>query len=230
MMIRINLLPVRAVKKREMGRQVLVLGAGVLILTFVLNVVWFLDRNSTRSKNQERLDATQARITELEKVIGEVNNINRRKREVEEKLRVLEELRKGRSGPVRMLDALSTATPKKIWLKDFDEKANAVKLEGTAVSHDDVAEFMRALQNVVWTPKGMGRLVEQRREAKTSRVELLASEGAIEDFPVGEIAAFFTGIDLKRAEQKEVRATGSATSTSAKLVDFTITLTANYAI
>src|SRR5688572_23494630 len=106
MMIRINLLPVRAVKKREMGRQVLVLGAGVLLLTFVLNVVWWLDRNSTRNKNQERLDATQARITELEKVIGEVNNINRRKREVEEKLRVLEELRKGRSGPVRMLDAL----------------------------------------------------------------------------------------------------------------------------
>ena len=82
-----------------------------------------------------------------------------RKREVEDKLKVLEELRKGRSGPVRMLDALSTATPKKVWLIDFDEKANAVKLEGRAVAHDDVAEFMRALQNVVWTPKGMGRLV-----------------------------------------------------------------------
>jgi type IV pilus assembly protein PilN len=228
MMIRINLLPVRAVKKREMGRQVLVLGGAVIVLTMVLNVIWYLDRSSTRDRNQERINATSARIAELEKVIGEVNNINRRKREVEEKLRVLEELRKGRSGPVRLLDALATATPKKIWLKDFDEKANAVKLEGTAVSHDDVAEFMRALQNVVWTPKGMGRLVEQRREAKTSRVELLASEGAIEDFPVAEIAAFFTGIDLKKAEQKEVRSAGAAPS--AKLVEFTITLTANYAI
>jgi type IV pilus assembly protein PilN len=228
MMIRINLLPVRAVKKREMGRQVLVLGVAVLVLTGVLNGVWYMDRDSTKAKNQERLNATSARIAELEKVIGEVNNINRRKREVEEKLKVLDELRKGRSGPVRMLDALSTATPKKIWLKDFDEKANAVKLEGTAVSHDDVAEFMRALQNVVWTPKGMGRLVEQRREAKTSRVELLASEGAIEDFPVGEIASFFTGIDLKRAEQKEVKPTGG--TASAKLVEFTITMTANYAI
>jgi type IV pilus assembly protein PilN len=229
MMIRINLLPVRAVKKREMGRQILVLGAGVLLVAAVANAAWYLDRNSTYNRNQERIQASRVKIAELEKVIGEVNNINKRKREVEEKLKVLDELRKGRSGPVRLLDALATATPKKVWLKDFDEKANSVKLEGTAVSHDDVAEFMRALQNVVWTPKGMGRLVEQKRDAKTSRVELLASEGAIEDFKVGEIASFFTGIDLKKAEQ--VAATGASTpGASGKLVSFTITLTANYAI
>lgn len=229
MMIRINLLPVRAVKKREMGRQILVLGAGVLALAVVLNSVWYLDRNSTSNRNQEKIAATKGRIAELEKVIGEVNNINKRKREVEEKLKVLDELRRGRSGPVRMLDALSTATPKKVWLKDFDEKQNQVKLEGTAVSHDDVAEFMRALQNVVWTPKGMARLVEQKREAKVARVELLASEGAIEEFPINQINAFFTSIELKKAEQTTTP--GSPTTGGAsKLVAFTITLSANYAI
>jgi len=229
MMIRINLLPVRAVKKRELGRQFLVLGAGVVVLTLVINGAWYLDRASTSSRNQERIATTRARIAELEKVIGEVNNINKRKREVEEKLKVLDELRRGRSGPVRMLDALSTATPKKIWLSDFDEKQNAVKLEGTAVSHDDVAEFMRALQNVVWTPKGMARLVEQKRDAKNARVELLAAEGAIEEFQTAQIAAFFTGIELKKAEQKTTP--GSAqTGGASKLVQFTITLTANYAI
>ena len=229
MMIRINLLPVRAVKKRELGRQFLVLGAGVVVLTLVINGAWYLDRASTSSRNQERIATTRARIAELEKVIGEVNNINKRKREVEEKLKVLDELRRGRSGPVRMLDALSTATPKKVWLKDFDEKQNLVKLEGTAVSHDDVAEFMRALQNVVWTPKGMARLVEQKRDAKNARVELLAAEGAIEEFQTTQIAAFFTGIELKKAEQKTTP--GSAqTGGASKLVQFTITLTANYAI
>ncbi|HEY8210778.1 MAG TPA: PilN domain-containing protein [Myxococcaceae bacterium] len=229
MMIRINLLPVRATKKRETGRQILAIGVGVLALGTVLNGAWYLDRSSTYNRNQEKISATKARISELEKVIGEVNNINRRKREVEEKLKVLEDLRRGRSGPVRMLDALSTATPKKVWLKDFDEKANQVKLEGTAVSHDDVAEFMRALQNVVWTPKGMARLVEQKREAKVARVELLASEGAIEEFPVGNINAFFTGIELKKAEQTTTQGTPT-TGGATKLVAFTITLTANYAI
>src|SRR5205823_2026832 len=79
--------------------------AAVLALALVLNAAWYLDRNSTSNRNQEKIAASKARIAELEKVIGEVNNINHRKREVEEKLRVLDELRRGRSGPVRMLDA-----------------------------------------------------------------------------------------------------------------------------
>ena len=113
MMIRINLLPVRQVKKREMGRQVLVARrrrAG--------RRAWSATASGTtqprRRARQERtsgIDATQRSIAELEKVIGEVNNINKRKKEVEEKLGVLDDLRKGRTGPVRMLDALSTAMP-----------------------------------------------------------------------------------------------------------------------
>ena len=73
--------------------------------------------------------------------------------------------------------------------------------------------MMRGLSSVVWTPKGMGRLVEQqKRDAKTSRVELLSSEGGIEDFPVGEISLFFTNIDLKKTEQKSTTSTGRAVS------------------
>src|SRR5258708_6982234 len=140
MMIRINLLPVRGVKKREVGRQILVLFAALLVLTAVINYLWFNSRANERAANAQKIEATEKRIKELEKVIGEVNNINKRKKEVEDKLKVLDELRKGRSGPVKMMDALSTATPKKVWLKDFDEKNNQVKLTGSALSHDDVAE------------------------------------------------------------------------------------------
>lgn len=227
MMIRINLLPVRAVKKRELGRQVLVLLAAVLVLTGALNFVWYNERSNEQDQNAKRIAQTQQRITELEKVIGEVNNINKRKKEVQEKLAVLETLRKGRSGPVRMMDALATATPKKVWIRDFLENASAVKITGAALSHDDVAEFMRGLTNIVWTPKGIGRLVEQKRGAPTSRVELLTQDGAIEDFPVGEIGSFFTSVDLKKAEQKDTKGENGATG---KLVEFEIGLRANYAI
>src|SRR5262249_55315084 len=160
------------------------------------------------------------------KAIGEVNNLNARKKEVEDKLKVLTGLRKSRSGPVRLLDALATAMPKKVWLNDFDEKANAVKITGSALSHDDVAELMGSLANVVWTPKGMGRLVEQRRDAKTSRVELLSAGNSIEDFAVAEVGAFFTNIELKRAEQTDAKKETGAT----KLVSFEINMSVNYAI
>ena len=225
-LVRINLLPVRAVKKREMGRQVLVLFGAVLVLALVGNFLWYSNRSSVQKQNAERIAKTEAKIKELEKVIGEVNNINKRKKELEEKLKVLGDLRKGRSGPVRMLDALATSTPKKVWIRDFDEKNNAVKVTGSAVNHEDVSDFMRSLQNIVWTPKGMGRLVEQKRDAKTFRVELLTQDGVIEDFPVAEIGRFFNGVVLNKTELKEIK----DPSGTAKIVDFEMTMAANYAI
>jgi type IV pilus assembly protein PilN len=225
MMIRINLLPVRAVKKREMGRQVLVLFAVLLVGASLGNYLWYSNRANELTNQRRAVAQTRAKIAELEKVIGEVANINARKAEVEKKLAVLDSLRKGRNGPVRMLDALASATPKKVWLKSFSETSNAVAIDGSAISHDEVAEFMRGLNGVVWTPKGMGRLVDQRRDSKTSRVELLTAEATVEEFPVAEVTPFFTNIDLTNATQSRAPQPGSQ-----PMVDFKITLQSNYSI
>jgi type IV pilus assembly protein PilN len=230
MMIRINLLPVRQVKKREMGRQILVLFAALLALAGVLNFLWYSGRQSVKDNAQARIDRTTAEIASLEKSIGEVNNINKRKKEVEDKLKVLADLKKSRSGPVRLLDALSTAMPKKVWIHEWDEKANNVKIAGKALSHDDVAELMRSLNDVVWTPQGMGKLVEQRRDSKTSRVELLTGTGAIMEFPNTDIGQFFTNIELKRAEQRETTSSTPRSSMPSKTIEFEIALNANYAV
>src|SRR5690606_41314680 len=110
-------------------------------------------------------------------VLKEVDSINPRRAEVEQTLAVLTALRAAKSGPVRMMDALSRATVDKVWISAFTQDAKGVTLKGSAVTNEDVAEFMRGLGNVVWTPKGMGRLVEQRHGATTSRVEPLAVAG-----------------------------------------------------
>ena len=225
MMIHINLLPVRQEKKREVGRQFLVVVGGALFITLLGNWLWYDGLSSEEKKNAQRIAATEARIAELEKVIGEVDKINARKKDVQNKLAILADLRKQRSGPVRMLDALATAFPKKVWLTQFEEKSNAVKMTGKAASHEDVAEFMRALQTIVWTPRGLGRLIEQKRDASTARVELVGGEGAVEDFPTSSISNFFTRVDLKRAEQKALTTAGGA-----RIVDFEINMNSNYAI
>lgn len=222
-MIRINLLPVRAVKKREAGRQALGLIAAALLLGLVSNYLWYSARDDVRTENADKIAQTQTRIADLEKVIGEVNNINKRKKEVQEKLKVLDDLRKGRAGPVRLLDALATATPKKVWLTGFNEVSGKVSLVGSASSHEDVAEMMRGLNNIVWTSKGLGRLVEVKKEAKTSRVELLSGEGAIEDFANSDVGFFFSSIELKRATQSDNKDLG-------RLVSFDIAMSANYAL
>lgn len=224
MMIRINLLPVRQVQKREQGRQFIVLMVGVLIIAAAANAYWYVWMDGKRETAQRRLDDTNARIAQLEKVIGEVNNLQKRKKEVEEKLAVLDKLRKQRGGPVKVLDALATAIPKKVWLLSFDEKGGGAVMVGNAESFDDVSEFMRSLNAVVWTPKGMGRIIERKRDG-SAQVELLGGEAAIEQFAATEFASFFSNIELKGTESISVGA-----GKGPKLVKFDMTLSVNFAI
>ncbi|HET6984790.1 MAG TPA: pilus assembly protein PilN, partial [Myxococcaceae bacterium] len=72
------------------------------------------------------------------------------------------------------------------------------------------------------------RLVEQRRDATTARVELVGGEGAVEEFPAKSIANFFARVDLKKAESKS--SGGPAAAGAPKLVEFEILMNSNYAI
>jgi type IV pilus assembly protein PilN len=165
---------------------------------------------------------TQRRVDALEKQIGEVNDLKKRKKEVEDKLGVLDKLKKQRGGPVKLLDALASAIPKKVFIGAFDEAGGSVRLSGTGDSYEDVSEFMKGLSNVVWTPKGMGRVVERKRDASKARVELLTSDGAMEDFEIKELENFFTGVELKSTGQ------GQVGSQSKSVVNFELFMTANY--
>lgn len=224
MMIRINLLPVRQVQKREQGRQFLVVMVGVLIITALGNGYWFVWMDGKREVAQRRLDDTNARIAQLEKVIGEVTNLQKRKKEVEEKLAVLQKLTKQRAGPVKLLDALATSIPKKVWIASFDEKGGAATMTGSADSFDDVSEFMRGLNNIVWSPKGMGRVVERKRDS-SFRVELLSGEAEIQEYPAAELGFFFQNIELRSTSTD-----GAAGRSGGKTVKFDMSLNVNLAI
>jgi type IV pilus assembly protein PilN len=224
MMIRINLLPTRQVQKRAAGRQYLFILGGALIMTLLANGYWWFVRDSEINRRQAKIAETDAAITRLEATIKEVNDLKKRQAEVKEKLGVLDDLKKKRAGPVKVLDAMIQATPKKVWLLDFDEKAGSLKVTGQAESFDDLSEFMRSLKGVVWTPKGMGRVVEAKRDG-SSRVEIIGG-GAIEDFSGAETSHFFTNIDLKNTTAD----VGSKTTNGPKLVKFEMTLNVNYAI
>ncbi len=225
MMIKINLLPVRQSQKREVGRQWLVGIVGALILALAGNFVWWRWMDGRRETIQARVDSTKSRIAELEKIIGEVNNLKKRLAEVKEKTGVVNDLRARKKGPVRMMDALASSIPKKVWVDDFGELEGKVSLKGQAESYEDVSEFMKGLSSVVWTPKGLGRVIEKKREAVTARVELLTGDSVVEDFAVSDLKNFFNSVELKSTEVG-----AQAKNAPIKFVKFDIQMTANYSI
>jgi type IV pilus assembly protein PilN len=145
-MVRINLLPVRISKKKEAGKQQLALFAVVLVAGLLANYFWGASRAGDLKAREAKLARTREDIAQLERIIGEVRNIKDAQQELQKKLDVLDKLKQGRTGPVRMLDELAMVTPRQLWLSKLDEKAGVIAFGGSAVSIDDVSEFMLKLK------------------------------------------------------------------------------------
>jgi type IV pilus assembly protein PilN len=145
-MIRINLLAVRVSKKKQAGRQQLLLGVAVILAAFAGNYLWSSARAGALGERQAKIARTRAEIAQLEKIIGEVNDIKQQQQAVKDKLAVLETLKAGRTGPVRMLDELASLMPKRVWLSKLEQSGDRIVFSGAASTMDDVSMFMAALK------------------------------------------------------------------------------------
>jgi type IV pilus assembly protein PilN len=145
-MIRINLLPVRVSRKKAAGKQQLVLFAVLALGGYVGNFLWAQARAAELKTVEQKVARTREEIAQLDRIIGEVKNIKDQQAALREKLDILAELKAGRTGPVRVMDALATLTPKRLWITKLDEKGGAATITGQAVTIDDVSAFMSALK------------------------------------------------------------------------------------
>ncbi len=147
-MIRINLLPFRAARKREnIKRQVTIYGLCVLLL-LVAMAYTFLDLNSRLSNAKAQEARLNSELAKYEKDIARINELKKQISLIETKLDVIEKLEQGKQGPVRLLDELANAVPnKKLWLSSLAESKGSLTLRGLARDNETVAEFMVNLEN-----------------------------------------------------------------------------------
>ncbi|WP_303722655.1 PilN domain-containing protein [Malonomonas rubra] len=146
-MIRINLLPVRAAQKKEMLQAQLVVAGLVLCLAVGVCIAASVMVASKVEEMELEVAAKKAKQQQLNKQIGEVRGIEAKKKELMSKLQILDQLRSNRTGPVRILDELSHATPEKLWVENFALAGAAVDIKGVGLNQETVADFMRNLEN-----------------------------------------------------------------------------------
>ena len=145
-MIKINLLPVRAAKKKETAiQQVSIFCFSVGIVALIVVALYGLKLGQISSTNND-ITTANAKINELKTKIGKLEELKKFKEQVKKKLDVLTQLRKNKTGPAQRLATLSDITPDKLWLTAYAENNESVKLSGVAYSEDLIAQFMRSIQ------------------------------------------------------------------------------------
>ncbi|MDH4227425.1 MAG: PilN domain-containing protein [Deltaproteobacteria bacterium] len=146
-MIRINLLPVRAAKKKESLMLHGMAAGAALILVIILSMGVYVFFRSKVSVLNGDIEKGNAELVALEAKTGELQNIIAEKNKVQGKLDVVDRLSKARSGPIDMYKLFSKTVPDYAWVINVTDKGSSVRIEGMAISEIVVSEFMRNLEN-----------------------------------------------------------------------------------
>lgn len=145
-MIRINLLPVRAKKKRNTSIYQIVAMTAVVMVAFVGAFTVHTVYVNKVEEREKKIAENEQEIKRLQKIIGEVNELDKQKQRLLNQLAVIDKLEKGKRGPVRVLDEMSGQIPKRVWITSFREQGGALSITGSAMDNSDISEFMRAMQ------------------------------------------------------------------------------------
>ena len=146
-MIRINLLPFRAARKKEdIRRQV-----SVFVLSLVMVLIaagWFSYYLSGKIKALDRqIKSTQAQVNKYNKINKEIADIKKKLELLNKKIDVIKTLDLTRKAPVELLDDMSRlVVEKRMWFTDLTEKGGQVTVVGVALDNPTVAEFMTRLE------------------------------------------------------------------------------------
>ncbi len=146
-MIKINLLPFRAARRKEnIRRQITIYVLSVVLILLVAGYL-FLNLTSTLSELADEKAAQKQELDKYADTIKKIKAIEKKVVEIEEKLNVIRELEKNKTGPVRLLAEIAMAVPKdRLWLKSIQERKGTLSLSGTAMDNDTVAIFMTNLE------------------------------------------------------------------------------------
>jgi type IV pilus assembly protein PilN len=146
-MIRVNLLPVRAARKKEnIRRQVSIFFLSVFLgLSFMAYLAY--DLTSDINRMEEDIKNAQAELAELEAINKQVKEIQDKLNQLKAKMDIIQRLDANRTGSVRIMDALtSLVIAQKMWLTNLTEASGQMTLNGVAVDNKTVADFMKRLE------------------------------------------------------------------------------------
>lgn len=170
-MIRINLLAVerdRTKKKSTFltGQKVTIACSLVLVLALVL-VGWrYLSLNSESKQLDIDIANSQQEATRLHAIILQVQEFEQRKAQLQQRVVLIEQLRKSQTGPVHMLDEISRSLPPALWLTALKQDDVSITIDGRCTSLTALSDFVANLEATGYFKKSV-EILSSQLETKT---------------------------------------------------------------
>ncbi len=146
-MLRINLLPVRQLKKRAKARNQLLLFLLIfLVVLALLGVTGGLLAAKVTSLNEDIVAKTEEKKS-FDKVVQEIADLEKKRLDLNNKIKIINQLKTDSSLTVHTLDDVAKIIDnKRMWITSFKQNGGSLALSGYALDNKTIAEFMDNLQ------------------------------------------------------------------------------------
>jgi type IV pilus assembly protein PilN len=149
--IRINLLAVdreRAKRKAkfQIGQKITVACSLILVAAALGVGWWYWYLQSASAELDRQIVNAEGEKARLMNVIQQVQQFEARRAQLQQRVTLIEQLRKGQTGPVHLLDEVSRALPDSMWLTTMAQKMNEVAIDGQCTTLTALSDFVGALE------------------------------------------------------------------------------------
>lgn len=98
---------------------------------------------------QLEMSLAQAKEEEqkLQAVLKQYEAFEARKKQLEERVKLIEDLRRDQAKAVHLLDKVSTSVPDRLWLTDMKQTGDTIQMDGQTATLTALADFIGNLEN-----------------------------------------------------------------------------------
>ena len=109
-------------------------------------IYWFIS-NRTLANRQETVIARKTEADKLEAIIREVEQFQRRKDSLQNRINLINQLKQNQKGPVRIMDQISRDLPDLVWLDKMTVAGGGISIGGRGLNPNAIANFVENIKN-----------------------------------------------------------------------------------
>lgn len=182
-MIRINLLPVQEIRRRNKAKKELTTAALAVGLFVVLLAAFGVYKVMTVKGLQSELTDLQNKKKQYDARLQEIKKLEEEKALLLTRIGLIEQLKKSASLTVHVLDDVASRTPSdRIWLTDLAQTGNQVQIGGMSLDNQTIAKYMIDLEgssymeNMVLVKSDMKKYADRDLKAFTITSSVVTPE------------------------------------------------------
>jgi len=146
-MLKINLLPVRQLKKRAKAKKQLFGMAGLFILVLAVLLIVGVLQAQKISNLQTDITALQKEKDSYTPTLNKIAKLKKDREELERKTEIIKKLKSDSSLTVRVLDEVANRIDnQRMWLNSLNQANSSLRLTGIALDNQTIAQFMDNLK------------------------------------------------------------------------------------